>query len=255
MPFYVVVFSLFLKGLVCFSLLGGCAPPHDTVKVGVCADNPPFTFVNPQESKDVQGFDIDLIKALGAKMGIKCVFYDMDFASLIAALYSKRVDMAIASFEQTPERLKNMDFSKAYHKSPYAFLSMQSPTPSLLEGNQKIGAQLGSSHERFLKTLQTAHRPFEVISYNRIGEMIQDLKNKRLHWIILDAQTAQSISKKFHMPIKFFNNEGASYHIVFSKGSEHKTPVNRALEDIAHEGLMKKIITKWLIETKASHGP
>ena len=55
----------------------------------------PFEF--PKEgSKDLTGFDIELIEALGKQMGYKVEMVSMGFDALIPALNSNNIDVAIA---------------------------------------------------------------------------------------------------------------------------------------------------------------
>ncbi len=63
------------------------------------------------------GFDVELATRFAAYLGYKLTFQDMEFGSLIAALATRKIDVAISSIAITEERLKKADFSDPYFDS------------------------------------------------------------------------------------------------------------------------------------------
>ena len=62
-----------------------------TLVVGTSADYAPFEFVDTAKSDEIIGFDIDLIKIIGEKLGYEIKVENMDFNSLITALQAKNL--------------------------------------------------------------------------------------------------------------------------------------------------------------------
>lgn len=60
---------------------------------------------------------IELIEALGKKMGYKVEMVSMGFDALIPALNSNNIDVAIAGMTITDERKKVVDFTESYYTS------------------------------------------------------------------------------------------------------------------------------------------
>jgi polar amino acid transport system substrate-binding protein len=83
------------------------AQAQDALRVVTDATFPPMEF-----SKDGKrtGFDIELVEALGAQMGRKIEWIDIDFKGLIPALVSRRADMAMSAIYITDERRKVVVF-------------------------------------------------------------------------------------------------------------------------------------------------
>ena len=81
-----------------------------TLTVATSATFPPFEF---QDSKTgtVQGFEIDLVKAVGAKMGRDVKIENIGFDAIIPGILSGTIDMGAAGFSITPERGKRVLFS------------------------------------------------------------------------------------------------------------------------------------------------
>ena len=110
--------------MACSMLLAGCGGEEKkaadngakVLRVGTEPVFAPFEF--PKEnSKELTGFDIELIEALGQKMGYKVEMVSMGFDALIPALNSNNIDVAIAGMTITDERKKVVDFTESYYTS------------------------------------------------------------------------------------------------------------------------------------------
>lgn len=63
-----------------------------------------------------RGIDADIAAAIADKLGMKLEITDMEFDSLIPALQSDTIDVALAGMTVTPDRQENVDFSDSYAK-------------------------------------------------------------------------------------------------------------------------------------------
>lgn len=66
-----------------------------TMEVGSNVQSPPNDFY-ASDGKTAVGFEVDLAKAIAAKLGLTVHYNDMPFGSLITSLQSGRLDMTIA---------------------------------------------------------------------------------------------------------------------------------------------------------------
>lgn len=85
--------------------------PNDLLIVGTNAEFPPFSFV---EKDTIVGFDIDLIKEIATRLNKKVEFKDMPFDALIPAAQLGAIQVIAAGITATPERAKNIIFTKPY---------------------------------------------------------------------------------------------------------------------------------------------
>jgi polar amino acid transport system substrate-binding protein len=81
------------------------------LKVGTCSTVEPMTFIY---NNIVTGFDIELALRLGEKLGKKIEIVDLAFESLVPALQSGKIDLALSNFNVTEERKKFISFSDPY---------------------------------------------------------------------------------------------------------------------------------------------
>lgn len=92
------------------------------LKMGTNAAFPPFEYV---EGDKIVGFDITMSQMIARDFGAKLEVSDMAFDSLVAALQSGTIDMAVAGMSVTEDRLKSVDFSESYYESEQVIIVKQ----------------------------------------------------------------------------------------------------------------------------------
>ena len=97
---------------------------------------PPFSEM--ASDGQMTGFDIDIGKALCAQMQRECRFEQLDWEGLIPALKTNKVDVILASMNDTPERRQSIAFTDPYYKNPGLFVrpagSKTEPTADGVKG-------------------------------------------------------------------------------------------------------------------------
>ena len=78
--------------------------------VGVLGTDEPNSFVDPK-TREIVGYEVDLAKAIAAKIGVKPVFKQVAVAARIPELQQGRVDVLAASLTHNREREAQIDFS------------------------------------------------------------------------------------------------------------------------------------------------
>jgi polar amino acid transport system substrate-binding protein len=75
----------------------------------------PWEYYNPSTSKNMAGFDYDLARAIGAKLGLKTVYTDQVFDSLILSVIGHKDDMTMGDMYDNPQREKTLSFVDYAH--------------------------------------------------------------------------------------------------------------------------------------------
>jgi polar amino acid transport system substrate-binding protein len=78
--------------------------------VGVLGTDEPNSFVDPK-TREIVGYEVDLARAIAAKIGVKMVLKQMAVAARIPELQQGRVDILAASLTHNKEREAQIDFS------------------------------------------------------------------------------------------------------------------------------------------------
>lgn len=105
--------TIFILTLIFTILILSSCKPNDTVlRVGMDLKYPPFETVDL--SNNPEGISVDIAYALGEYLGREVEIVNTDFGSIIPAIQSGEIDIAIASMSITAERLEVVDFTNPY---------------------------------------------------------------------------------------------------------------------------------------------
>ncbi len=78
--------------------------------VGVLGTDEPLSFIDPK-TRELAGYDVELGKAVAAKLGVKPVFKQITLAARIPELQQGHIDLLAASLTHSKEREAQIDFS------------------------------------------------------------------------------------------------------------------------------------------------
>ena len=105
----VVPLSLALHGNARADDIGTLTPGK--LVAGVDANNKPYSYI---DNGKMTGFDVELLRAVAAKLGLSAEFRAQDFSGLLPSVANQQIDLAAGSISITKERLKMVDFSEGY---------------------------------------------------------------------------------------------------------------------------------------------
>jgi polar amino acid transport system substrate-binding protein len=168
------------------ALAVGAASAQDMkLKIGTEGAYPPFN--NLTADGKLEGFEIDIAKALCVEMKAECEFVAQDWDGIIPGLEAKKFDAIVASMSITEERKQKVDFTKKYYQSPSAIVVPKDSTiggvrPEDLEG-KIIGVQVGTTN---LNYAEANYRGAEIKSYPTADEYKLDITNGRVDAIMDD---------------------------------------------------------------------
>ncbi|MBK1696753.1 lysine/arginine/ornithine ABC transporter substrate-binding protein [Rhodovibrio salinarum] len=158
----------------------------DQITIGTEGAYPPFNYID--ENGELQGFDIDISKALCEEIGAECTFKTQDWAGIIPGLLAKKYDAIIASMSITEEREKKVDFTEKYYQSPVRFAGPKDMDVEIsadaLDG-MVVGVQRATVSENFLRG--EYGDVVDVRSYDTQEEATLDLTSGRVDLVVADA--------------------------------------------------------------------
>ncbi len=250
--------------LAAFLTLSGCKEDKpaennnnaDASKLNVVMsiDYAPFEFY---KNGQIIGFDVDFINKIGEKLGRTIVIKDSPFESLIAALQSNTADLVISALSATDERKKSVDFSVSYAMSQSVIVTADPKCKSVEDfKGKKVGVQLGSSYEPFVKEwiAKTEGLSYEALS--RVPDLVQNLKSERISGIVMgihEAKTllAQVTNLKNPLHIIEIPDTRIDYAIALPKNSPLKKKVDDAIEQMREDGTLLALTNKWFAPQEA----
>ena len=179
---------LFVSILLLVTMVAGSAFAGNITKVRMGTEGayPPFNFVD--KNGELQGFDVDIAKALCKAAGVECEFVVQDWDGMIPGLLAKKFDTIIASMSITEERLQKVNFTKKYYLTPAKFIARKGSnfeiTPEGLKG-KTVGVQRGTIHENFVR--DKFGKTMDIKSYATQDEANMDLASGRVDLVIADT--------------------------------------------------------------------
>jgi polar amino acid transport system substrate-binding protein len=117
-------------------------------------DFPPFNYLD--EDGVLNGFNVDLARALCNEIGAACDIRVRPWDELLVALKRGEADAVIAGHAVTAEALRDVEFTDRYFHTPGRFAAKTEAekveiAPDQLDG-RSIAVARGTPHEAFLKT-------------------------------------------------------------------------------------------------------
>lgn len=215
---------------------------------------PPFNFVDA--NGELQGFDVDIAKALCEKMQADCELVAQDWDGIIPGLLAKKYDAIVASMSITEERKQKVDFTGKYYNTPAKFVAKKGSGIEISEEGLKgkiIGVQVSTIHENFAR--DTFGEVAEIKAYDTQENANLDLVSGRVDTIIADSVALDEgflktdMGKDFEFIGPDFNDPkyfGTGAGIAVRKGEpELLEALNAAIKAIREDGTYKKINEKY----------
>jgi polar amino acid transport system substrate-binding protein len=104
------------------------------LSVGTLSDAPPSICLNPAGT--FTGFDNELLRAIGAKLGLQVEFSGTEFAPLLSQVSGGRLDVGSSNITTTAERRQRVGFTNGYD---FGYFSLVVPNGSAIKGFSDLG--------------------------------------------------------------------------------------------------------------------
>jgi polar amino acid transport system substrate-binding protein len=226
-----------------------------TLIVGTSADYPPYESVD--EAGAFIGLDMDLIREIGARMGLQVEIKDMAFDALVAAVQEKKVDAVIAAMQYSPERDEKVDFSIPYHFQKDAFVvagdSAIEMTSPLDAAGHSIGVQTGTLEEQWvIDNLVTPGLMPEdqLFRYERVDQGALDVSAGRVDILFINADPAKELADKVGLKLALVTSEtvvGGQSIAVPDGEIGFKAELDKIITDLQNEGVIESLQQTWNI--------
>jgi ABC-type amino acid transport substrate-binding protein len=200
----------------------------------------------------VTGFDVDIMSAIGDRLGVKCTVMPTAWDGIIAALQTGKFDALISSMTITPEREKEVVFTIPYYRADMGILFNKTAhdvqSPAGLAG-LNVGVQVGTTGDQAAAMI---HGIKKLSKYPDIQLAIADLDVGRVDAVVNDypvcAFYAQNNKDLSVVRIaKIGSLDLTQYYGIAVQTSETdlKKAFDDALRALAADGIYDTIYAKW----------
>ena len=236
-----------LLSLLCVLLVGGIGKAQEKSVLTVAVEPvfAPFEFRAP--SGEIQGFDVDLIRAVGQAAGFGVEFRNITFDGIIPSLQAGTVDAAVAAMTITEARSQAVSFSRPYFRAGLA-IAVRSGTQGIktlddLKG-KSIAVHIGTTGATTAKGIPGA----KIRTFDAAVLALQELRNGNVDAVIEDSPvTLYAIKTGSLKGIEVVGNllTEEFYGIPLPLNSANLPRVNQGLTTILQNGTYAQIYQKW----------
>lgn len=253
-------FAVFLVALAAL-VVAGCGGGSDTtgsssegtsaggggggepLTVGSDIPYPPFEQGKPGS---YTGFDIELMEAIGEKIGRTPEFQDTSFETIFRDVQQGKFEAVISAATITEEREQAVDFSNPYYLSEQAVLVKEGSSIKSLEDleGKTVAVQQGTTGQELAKEELGGS---EIRPFPEGPDAVNALKSGTVEGVIIDAPVAQNaVEKSGGVEIAEKVPTEEEYGIAVAQGeTELLEEINKGLEEVEKDGTYKTIYEKW----------
>ena len=205
----------------------------------------------PKLGGGVEGFNVDLINAIGKKMGRKIEIFSGQFSGLIPAMNAGQLSFVGAPTTVTPERAANLLFTEGYLNTYYAFVvPAKAPDVKTLADlkGKTISVNRGSAYDKWLQDNADKYG-FKTESFGTDADGVQALISGRstVHMSGNTVAAYAVLRAKDRIKLATLKvDQGLVWGAAFRKDdAQLRNQVEEALECIKMDGTVAKLHQKW----------
>lgn len=244
-----------LRRLCCSLLLSVlfCSAAHAADKLIVASDPtwPPLEFLD--DSRQVIGYDVDMIKAVAREAGMEAEVRNIAWDGIFAGVAAGKYDIVASGITITEERKRAFLFTKPYYDVQQIIVVKKGETVKSFEElrGRKVGGQIGTTG---IFVARKSGVDMKISEYDDVGLAMQDLINGRLDAAICDSPVALYYANKKegfsdHLAIGFRTNATEAFGFVVRKGRQDLVDkLNKGIDAVRAKGIEAELIKKWMGE-------
>jgi polar amino acid transport system substrate-binding protein len=231
------------------------------IVVGTDASYAPSEFL-AADGKTVQGFDIDLFRAVAQKFGVDVQFVSSNFDSIITGVTTGKYDVGVSSFTINDKR-KQQAAMVSYYTAGTQWAT-QKGNPQKVNPDDacglKVAVQTGTTQaDDDLPVRQAACKKagkpaIKVQSYTGQDEATAAVGSKKADAMLADSPVAAYAVKQTNGTLELVGKvyDSAPYGYVLPKDeTEFATAITEALKSLKTDGTYDKVLKNWGVETGA----
>jgi polar amino acid transport system substrate-binding protein len=246
-PMLLAALALAALALVAAGCGGGGGGGGGKLTVGSDVPYPPFEEFGKTKS-EFKGFDVELVEAIGKKIGREVQFEDTAFPTIFRDLAQGKFDMVASATTITPEREETVDFTNPYYLPSAQSIVVKKGATSFktakdLEG-KVVGVQQGTTGQEYVEEEINTK---ELRTYPQGPDTIPPLEGGVIEAVVIDRPVAEkAVESNPSLEISGGIETEEEYGFVVKQGDEELLDeLNEGLKEVEESGEYKTIYEKW----------
>ncbi|MDR2904166.1 MAG: amino acid ABC transporter substrate-binding protein [Clostridiales bacterium] len=240
---------LLCAALLAFSFAGCAGGGSEKIIVGLDDKFPPMGFRD--ENGELVGFDIDMARAAGEKMGVEMEFQPINWSAKELELSAKKVDLLWNGYTITEERKQQVLFTKPYLENKQVIVVAADAgitTKADLAGKIVTLQKDSSAMDALSADEATKNSLAEVVELEDNIMAFQDLAIGRTNAVVIDEVVAKYYLEQNETNfILLEDNFGDEQYGVGVRldDKELLDKLQKALDEMNEDGTAKRISEQW----------
>lgn len=228
-----------------------------TLRVGTLSDAPPNIFIDP--SGKFTGYDNELLRAIGDKLGLKVEFASTDFSALLSQVKNKQFDVGSSSISTTDKRRETVGFTNGYD---FGYMAVVTKSDSKVKGfaDLKDGVRIGVVQGTVQDDYVTNTLKLEPVRFPDYNTVYANVKTGQVDaWVAPSQQATGQVKEgdKTKIAEKVVNTQNFTAYAVNKENQPLIDALNSGLDAVIADGTWTKLTAKWYTDrqTKAEQTP
>jgi len=197
----------------------------------------------------IQGFNVDLAKAVGEKMKRPIQIDSAQFSGLLPAMQAGTYDFIIAPVTATKERAESMLFTEGYLNTDFIFVvGRNEPVATKLEDfkGKVVTVNKGSAYDSWARGLEEKIG-WKVESFGTQTDAVQAvLAGRAAANITGNTVGAWAVKQNPALKLSYLHSTGLVWAAAIRKGNEAmRASLENAIECLKLDGTIAKLHEKW----------
>ncbi len=200
------------------------------------------------------GYDVELMREIGKRLGLDVKFEIMGIDSMLPAIQSGRIDVAVNDIEITDKRKKQFAFSNPY-KYSYTTMVVRKEDNSGINSLEDLEGKRAGGGATTIFSQIAEHFGAEVVTYGNAPNeaYLRDVHNGNTDVIVNDYYLSKFGVAAFpefditlHPDLKFHPTEQAV--VMDKEATVLQTKINDALQEMREDGTLSELAIKFYQE-------
>ncbi|BCW46225.1 ABC transporter substrate-binding protein [Arthrobacter sp. StoSoilB5] len=216
-----------------------------TLRVGTLSDAPPNIFIDP--SGKFTGYDNELLRAIGDKLGLKVEFASTDFSALLSQVANKQFDVGSSSISTTDARRKTVGFTNGYD---FGYMAVVTKNDAKVTGfaDLKEGVRIGVVQGTVQDDYVTNTLKLEPVRFPDYNTVYGNVKNGQIDaWVAPSQQASGQVKDGDGTKIaeKVVNTQNFTAYAVNKDNQPLLDALNAGLDAVIADGTWTKLTSEW----------
>ena len=237
--------------LVAMLAFAGVSAMAESLKMCTNVAFPPYEFYG--EDGEPTGIDIEIAKAIAAKLGYDLEVVDIEFGQCIPGVQSGKYDFSAAGMTVTEERKQMVQFTDTYATAQQVVIVPADCEMTSLDdfvtanGTVKVGVQMATTGDLYTTWDYEDEGKGTVDRYANGAAAVQALLAGKVDCVVIDNEPAKNFVAQ-NEGLKILDSAYAveDYAMAFAKESPIYADFNAALAELIEDGTVQGIIDTFI---------